>query len=326
MRLSSWFAIGATALAAGLGSIAAAQDFPSKPVTIVVGFSAGSGTDTVTRAIADEMAKALGQPVLVENREGASGIIGANAVARSAPDGYTLLMAPTIVTINQAVRKNKPYDLAKDFTPVGLAAQAAFVLLANKDLPVSNVADLVELAKQRTEGNRVKFGSGGVGSLAHLSGELLKSAAGIDMVHVPYKGDAASAADMMAGRIDVMFTVFGTASPLISEGQVKALAIGSMGRSTSMPDLPTIAESGYPAAVEQVSWYGILGPAGLPGEVVDKLHAALVTALKSPELAERLARINVQIRSSTPQEFATTITQSVMAWEEIAQSINLVVE
>lgn len=302
-----------------------AEEFPARPIKIVVGFSPGSGTDIVARVLGAQLSEQMGQPVIIDNREGASGMIGANAVARSNPDGYTLLMAPAILAISQAIRSAPPYNLEKDFVPIALVAQTPFVLITRESFPAKSVAELVSLAKTKTENDRFMFGSGGVGSLAHMSVELLKSEAGIELLHVPYKGDAPVVTDLLAGRIDMMFAGVSLALPLIAQGNVRALAVGTPHRLRFLPDVETMKEAGY-GAIEVVSWFGIMGPSGLPPAIVARLNAELTKAVSSPATMKRFSDIGIEPKSSSPQEFKDTISVAIKRWTETANRIGLKID
>ena len=304
---------------------ALAEDYPARPIKIVVGFSPGSGTDIVARVLAAQLSEQMGQPVIIDNREGASGMIGANAVARSNPDGYTLLMAPAILAISQAIRSAPPYNLEKDFVPIALVAQTPFVLITRESFPAKSVAELVSLAKTKTENDRFMFGSGGVGSLAHMSVELLKSEAGIELLHVPYKGDAPVVTDLLAGRIDMMFAGVSLALPLIAQGTVRALAVGTPHRLSFLPDVETMKEAGY-GAIEVVSWFGVMGPSGLPPAIVARLNAELTKAVSSPLTMKRFSDIGIEPKGSSPQEFRDTISAAIKRWTETANRIGLKIE
>jgi tripartite-type tricarboxylate transporter receptor subunit TctC len=287
MKPSALYVLTVGALLGAAGP-ASAQDYPGRQITLVVPYAAGGGLDVLGRTLAPRLAERLGKPVVVENRTGGGTVIGAASVAKAVPDGYTLLLGTsTPFAIVASVYRSLPYDPARDFAPVALVANAPFILLVNPALPVRSVADLIRYAKERP--GKLSYGSAGTGSPQHLSAELLKSMTGIDMVHVPYKGDAPALTDVIAGHIPLMF---GEATPilaLIAEGKVRALAVSSATRLATAPDIPTLAEAGVPG-FNLVSWQMVAAPAGTPPDIVARLHRDIKAVLDLPEIKAEFAR------------------------------------
>ena len=310
------------ALLAGLGALslsaAAFAQYPNKPIKIVVPFLAGGTTDIMARAVAADLQKAFGQAVVVENRAGAGGNIGADAVAKSAPDGYTFLMG-TVGThaINMALYTKMPYDAVKDFAPVSLVAAVPNILVATPSFPVNSVKELIDLAKK--EDGKLTFASSGSGTSIHLSGELFKQLAGVQMTHVPYKGSSAALPDVMSGQVNVMFDNAPSVMPHIKGGKLKAVAVTSGKRAPALPNVPTIAESGLPG-FEASSWFGLLAPAGTPKEIVDKVSAQIQKMLQTPEMKERLASQGADGVGNTPEQFAAHIKTEIDKWAKVVKA------
>jgi tripartite-type tricarboxylate transporter receptor subunit TctC len=272
----------------------------------------------LARILAQRLAEKWGQAVVVENQPGASGSIGAKAVERAAPDGYTLVMASTgaLMSLATSYEKDGPFDVNAHFAPVTLVADPPYVITATAGLQVSNVAELIALAKSKK--GALSFGSSGVGAASHLSGELFQKAAGVEMLHVPYKGTGAAETDLIAGRIDIMFAPPQTVEPMVKAGKLKALATTGMTRSPLFPDLPTANESGLPG-YEAVGWFGLLAPAHTPHEIVQKLKAASVEILKSDDVRERLAKLGAEPHPMTPAEYGTFINADLKKWSAVLQ-------
>ncbi|HEU4352752.1 MAG TPA: tripartite tricarboxylate transporter substrate binding protein [Burkholderiales bacterium] len=297
--------------------------YPAKPLRLVVPFAPGGSTDIFARLIAERAQGPLGQPVVVENRAGAAGNIGAEAVARSAPDGYTLLMATTgVMAINNALYKNMTYDAAKDLEPVLFVASITNVLIVPPDLPAKSVAELIALAKK--EPGKLSFASSGAGSSTHMSAELFKSLSGTDILHIPYKGSGQALPDLMSGRVSMMFENAPGAVPHIRAGKVRALAQTGSSRSASMPDLPTVAESGVPG-YESLSWSGIAVPAGTPGAVVNRLNKDFNSILATPEMRQKLAEQGAETIGGPPEAFARHIRAEREKWSRLIREKNIVV-
>jgi tripartite-type tricarboxylate transporter receptor subunit TctC len=296
-----------------------AQSYPSKPIRLIAPFAPGGALDLIARGVGAKLSDSLGQPVVVENKAGASGAIGSEAVAKSAPDGYTLLLgATTTHGINPAFNpKSLPYDALKDFTPVSLVATIPHALIVNPKLGVNSVKDLVQLGKQRS----LNFGSAGNGSPHHLAAELFKSLSGIQAVHVPYKGSGPALADLMAGNIDFISVEYTAAEPHVKNGKLKALALATAKRVPGI-DLPTVAEAGYPG-FEVTSWYAIFGPAGMPEAVTSKLSGEIHKAVTDTDLRERLQGLGTTPIGSSSEELAAFQRADIERWTKVVKTANL---
>ncbi|MBL0143448.1 MAG: tripartite tricarboxylate transporter substrate binding protein [Betaproteobacteria bacterium] len=299
-------------------------DFPTKPIKFIVPAAAGGPTDITARLIAQEMQKTLGQPVVVEPKPGAGGNIGADFVAKSPPDGYTILMA-TIGThaINQTLYKSLPFDPIKDFTPVSQVVQYPLILVVNPSVPVKNVRELIDYAKANP--GKLNRASGGSGTSMHLSGELFQSMSGLDMPHIPYKGSAPALNDLIGGQVQLMFDSMMTALPLVKSGRLRALGVTGATRSPAVPDVPTIAEQGVPG-YSAVGWIGVVAPAKTPPEIVAKLSSAIAAAVRAPAVSERLIAQAAEPIGSTPQEFAAFMQAETKKWERAVRASGARVE
>ena len=285
---------------------ACAQEYPRKAIRLIVPFAPGGGNDTVARAIAQSAGASLGQPMVVDNRAGAGGILGAELAAKSAPDGYTLFLGGVgSHAVNPNLHARLPYDPVKDFAPITLIASAPSVLVVHPSLPARTLAEFTALAKASP--GRINYASNGNGSSAQLAAVLYESMAGVRMVHVPYKGLAPALVDLLAGEVQAMFSSVVAIVPSIKAGRLRALAVTGRRRAALLPEVPTLDESGVPG-YEAGSWYGILAPAGTPQAIVAKLHEAIVHALARPEVRERLVSEGAEVIGSTPQAFAAHIT------------------
>ncbi len=303
---------------------ARAQSYPAKPVRFVVPFPAGGGADIFARLIGRKLGENLGQSLVVDNRAGASGIIGCEMVARSAPDGYTLLMGTTGThTTNPAVFSKLPYDPVRDFAPISLVAESPFVLLVHPSLPVTNVKGLIQLAKSRP--GELTYASSGVGSSSHFGFELFNSMAGIRAVHVPYKGLPPATADTIAGNITMTWDSITASAPFIKAKRLRALGIGSAKRSLLLPDVPTIAESGL-AGFELGSWYAIFAPAATPPDIVRLLHGEVVKAIAAPGMREQFATLGAEPVGGTPEELAAVVQRDLVKWAKVARAANVKAE
>ncbi|GAB3649803.1 Bug family tripartite tricarboxylate transporter substrate binding protein [Ramlibacter alkalitolerans] len=304
----------ATVLACGAGG-AFAQPFPGKPIRLLVGFPPGGGVDIIARAISQRLGERLGQPVIVENRPGAGGNIAAEMVARAAPDGSTLLVsAVSSLAISASLYKNPRYDLLKDFTPVAVVASVPNVLVVNPAVKARNVAELIALAKANP--GRINFGSAGNGTTVHFAGELFKSMADIDIVHVPYKGAAPAMSDLLAGQVQIMFDFLSAANAHIRSGKLVALGVTGAKRSPLLPNVPTIAEAGLPG-YEVLGAFGVMAPAGTPPEIVQRLNHDIRDVVKLPDVRERLVSSAATPEYETPEEFAATLKAEVAKWARI---------
>jgi len=295
--------LAALALAAGAAS---AQDWPSRPVHLIVPYAAGGPVDLSARLIAPKLQQALAQPVLVENKPGAGGNIGADAAAKSPPDGYTLVMGAIAThAINPALYPRLPYDPVRDFRHVALLVQVPNVLVVNNAVPASNVRELIAYARERP--GKLDFASGSTGSTGHLAGELFKQMTGTYMVHIPYKGSAPAVADLLAGRVHLMFDNLASALPNIKAGKVRALAVTTLKRSAFLPELPTLDESGL-KGFDLTTWWGLMAPAGTPQAVVERLATEAGKALQAPDLKERWAAMGSEAPAvRTPAEFSAFV-------------------
>jgi len=306
----------AAVLALGFAAGALAQ-FPDRPLKLIVPQAAGSATDNVARLLAAEMARPLGQTVVVENRPGGALTIGIDAVAKSAPDGYTLGMGPVgALAITRHMVAKLPYDIERDLQPVALATRGHLLLAVSPALPANSVTELIALAK-RTPGKLVNASSSN-GSPGHVAGELFKYMTGTEIVHVPYKGGAMAINDLIAGHVQLMWESLNSISPHARSGKVKALAVSGARRSPAFPELPTIAEAGVPG-YEAGTWSGVIAPAGLPRPVLDRLNAAVNEAIRSQLFKERFAVIGDEPAGGTPEEFAETIRRDSARWAEVVR-------
>ena len=288
MQFRNWPILVGLVLASLATPLARAQDYPSRPVTLVVPYPAGGGLDVLARQLGQKLSDRLGKPVVIENRAGAGTVIGAASVAKAAPDGYTIMLGTsTPFAITATLNKSLPYDPAKDFVPIALTSNAPFLLLAHPEQPVRSVADLVALAKSKP--GQLSYGSAGPGSPQHLSFELLKTMTGIDVVHVPHRGDAPALTNLVAGHIATMFAEPTPVLPLLKDGRVRALGVSSTTRLPIAPDIPAIAEAGVPG-FNLTSWQMIVAPAGTPKEIIDRLHAEVKHILDLPEIKAEFAR------------------------------------
>jgi tripartite-type tricarboxylate transporter receptor subunit TctC len=312
------------ALCLACGPAAADEPFPSHGLRIIVPFAAGGAVDVLARVTAQPLSEALGQPVVVDDRTGAGGNVGGDLVAKAAPDGYTLLLATTgLLTINPTIYREMPFSPSRDLAPVARLATVPNLMVINPDLPVFNVADFIAYAKARP--GKLFFASPGKGTGIHLSGELFKTMAGVDLVHAPYRGSAPALNDLMAGEVQVMFDNMPSALPLAKSGKLRALAVTTATRAPALPDVPTLAESGLPG-YETSAWFGILAPAATPPAIVETLGRTLGTILRRPEIGARLAELGAQPTPDTPAEFAAFIAAETAKWSQLARAANVTVE
>jgi tripartite-type tricarboxylate transporter receptor subunit TctC len=298
-----------------------AQGFPVRPVRLVVTYTAGGPADIAARALAQKLAELWGQQVVVDNRAGAGGIIGTDLVAKAAPDGYTLLHGTAAgLIINPLLMKQLPYDTLRDFAPVSMVVIVPQLLVTNPAVPAATLKELIALAKARP--GALNYASVGVGSPNHLGMELLKSMAGIDMVHVPYKGATPAMADLIAGQVQLAFNGMASVLPQIATGKLKAIAIGSARRSPAAPDVPTVAEAGVPG-FEFVAWNGNFAPAATPAAVVAKISGDIRKALAAPAVVQRLAGLGTEPSASTPAEFAAYLKEDQVRWSRVVKAVGL---
>ncbi|MDB5811963.1 MAG: tripartite tricarboxylate transporter receptor family protein [Betaproteobacteria bacterium] len=305
------------AFVALLAGTAGAQHYPAKPIRVIVPFPAGGGIDAVARLLAPKLTESLGQPVVIDNRSGASGTVGTEAVAKSAPDGYTLLATFASHAQNASLYPKLGYDTVKDFAPITLIATVPNILVVNPALPVKTVKDLVALAKKRP--GEILYASIGNGTPSHLSAELFDSMAGIKMTHVAYKGAAPSIIALISGETQLTFTTVLVAMPHIKSGRLRALGVASLKRSPVLPDLPTIDEAGV-RGYESNAWYGLLAPAKTPQPIVDQLHREMVKALQLADVRDNLKNQGAEPVANSPREFATIINDEIEKWRKVVQA------
>jgi tripartite-type tricarboxylate transporter receptor subunit TctC len=294
-----------------------AQTYPTKPVRLLVPFAPGGGADITGRAIAQKLAEGLGQQVVVDNRAGAASNIGTELAARSAPDGYTLLLIGPNHTTNVSLFAKLNYDPIKDFEPISLVTSAPYVLLVHPSLPVRNVKELIALA--RAKPGQLNYGSSGNGTAGHLAMELVKTQAKIDLQHVPYKGSQPLQTDLIGGQVVTGFGDALSSTPLVQAGRLRALAVSSAKRGHMLPDVPTMAEAALPG-FDVTVWQGILAPAGTPREIVTRLHSEIISTLQKPEVQSRMAALGVDIIGNSPQEFAAFIKRDIAKWAVVIKA------
>jgi tripartite-type tricarboxylate transporter receptor subunit TctC len=294
-----------------------ADVYPSRPIRFVVAFPPGGGTDIIARSIAQKLAERLAQQVVVDNRPGAGGNIGTDIVAKSAPDGYTMLMGSAgPLAINASLFASMPFDPQRDLAPVTLAASTPNVLVVHPSLKATTVKELIAVAKASP--GKINFASSGYGTPAQLAGELFNSMAGVRLVHVPYKGASPALADLLGGQVQIMFSTMPPALPHVKDGKLRALAVTSLKRSPAAPDLPTLTQAGLPG-FEANTWHGVVLPAGAPAEVIGKLNREIVTILHLPDVVERLSAQGAEPVGSTPEEFAAYIRSETAKWAKVVR-------
>ncbi|GHC96360.1 MFS transporter [Pseudorhodoferax aquiterrae] len=296
---------------------AQAETWPAKPVRLVVGYAAGGATDVVTRLVGQKMGELLGQPIVVDNRTGANSNVGAEVVARAPADGYTLYVYTIANTINASLYGKLGYDPRKDFAPIGLMAKIPNILVVHPSLPVKTVADYQRFAK--AEKNGITFASSGSGSSIHLSGEMFKMQTGLNMLHVPYRGSAPAVADLLGGQVQSMFDNAPSSLPHVQSGKLRAIAVTSAQRLPMLPDVPTLAESGFPGLDVQ-SWFGLAAPAGTPAPVIAQLNKALNQALDAPEVKKRLQDLAASPASGTPEQMRTFAEAEITRWQAVVKA------
>ncbi|MFH1006353.1 MAG: tripartite tricarboxylate transporter substrate binding protein [Candidatus Latescibacterota bacterium] len=287
------------------------DEYPIKPVRIVVGFTAGGPSDILARLVAQKLGESLGHRFIVDNRPGASGMIGAEMVAKAPPDGYTLLVVPATHSVNPSLYKKMQFNTERDFTAVGLVAEGPFVLVVHPSLPVKSVKDLIALAKSKP--GQLNYASAGVGGLPHLAGELFKSMTGVQMTHIPYKGAAPATVELVGGHVPLMFNNMLSAVPHIKAGRLRALAVTTSKRSSALPEVPTVAETGV-EGYDVSGWYGVLAPAGLAPDVLGRLNHAINRAVHQPDVVKQLASEGIDAVTSTPDEFTARIRNEIAKW------------
>jgi len=321
VRMTQWLC---TALMAGAACTAAASDYPSKPVKLIVGYPAGGGADIVGRAVAQKLAGRMGQPIVVENRGGAAGVIATAAAASAPADGYTLLLGHVnAMAIAQSSATPPSYDTAKDFAPVAYIGFVPNILVVHPSNPARSVADLVAQAKKAA--GKLSFASPGVGSTNHLAGEMFKSAAGIDIIHVPYRGSAPAITDLLGGQITMNFDALSSVSGFLRQGKMRPLAVSSRDRNPAFPDVPTMGELGY-RNFDVTIWYGIVAPAHTPEPIVAKLNGEINRALGDPALVAQLGELGVQVETMSPAEFGALIQDDVEKYARVIKQAGITIQ
>jgi tripartite-type tricarboxylate transporter receptor subunit TctC len=315
--------IGASAVVAAIftSSVAAAQDWPQKPIRIIVGFGAGGGTDIVSRILAQTMQEKLGQPVVIENRPGAGGTIGAEAVARADKDGYTLGMMTNGHVIAATLAKSMRYDTLTAFDPVGLVATAGLAIVTRPSFPPNNVKELIEAAKQNP--GKITYASVGFGGTQHFAGEMFRQISGVDILHVPYRGSPDAIMAVLGNQVDVMFDTVSAVLGQVQSGELKVLAVTGKDRFPALPNVPAAAESGVLPGYDVTTWYGMIAPRGLPGPVLEKLNKTLNETIADPAVRERLTKAGVIARGSSVQEFGKHIADEYLRWNKVREAAGI---
>jgi tripartite-type tricarboxylate transporter receptor subunit TctC len=305
------------AAAAGcmLPGFEAMAQYPAKPIRIISPFAAGGGNDVISRTVGAKMSESLKQPVIVETRAGANGIVGTEAAARAAPDGYTIILIPSNHAVNASLYKKLPYDSIKDFTPIGMVGWSPLLLVMHPAVPVKTVKDLIAFAKARP--GELTYSSAGMGSSGHLAAALFETMTGTKMVHVPYKGNAPALTELLGGQVSLNFATTASVTAYVRSGRLRALASTGAKRPPALPDLPTVAETvpGYETGL----WYAFVGPAGIPQDIVQRLNAEIVAALKSPDVSEKLTNLGLEPRPDTPEALGRLMVTDVKRWAMVIQ-------
>ncbi|CAM3719632.1 LacI family transcriptional regulator [Bordetella sputigena] len=314
-RLIAWLCLAACS--------SVANAYPERPIRIVLGFPAGGGADVVLRTVTPGLAEELGQPVIVDNRPGAGGNLGMDMVAKSPPDGYTLLMAAPGLATNASLYENLPFDPAKDFTAVGMVSSVPNVLVVNPALPVHTVAQLIDYAKEHP--GELNYASSGIGTSLHLAGALFERDAGVKLTHVPYRGGPAATNDLISGQVQLMFNVLPLAVPQVKAGKLRALAVTGPTRSPALPDVPTMMEAGV-KGYTAITWNGIVAPAGTPAPIVNRLNAALQKVLDRPDVQKTFAGMGQDVVKDTPQEFDAMLKAETAKWRQVIEAAGIKAE
>ena len=300
-----------------------AAEYPTGPITLIVPFGPGGSADTVARIVGNEVSKEIGQPIIILNRSGAGGNIGYEMAARALPDGHTLVMATSPLAVNVSLYHKLSYDPVKDFSPISLVAMQPNLLVVNPELPVKTLAELIAYAKVNP--GKLNFGSSGIGTSQHLAGELFKRRAGVDIVHVPYRGGGPAMVDLVGDRLQMMFETIPSSLPYAQSGQLRAIAITVDERSKMLPDVPTVSEAGLSGFVSR-GWLGVAAPAKTPKPIIDKLNAAIRKASETPSVADRLTELGLQVKRTSPSEFATFIDQEINNYRNIITSAKITLD
>ncbi len=296
--------------------VAAAQSYPAKPIRLVVPFAPGAGTDAIARILGQKLGDALGQPVVVDNRPGAGGTIGTELVAKAPADGYTLLLAPAAHAINPSIYPKLGYDTERDLAPISIVASLPVVLAVESAIPARSVSELVALAKSNP--GKLTMASAGNGTVFHLTGEMFKAASGVDIVHVPFKGGAPAIAALLGGQVAMAFETSLTVAPHVKSGRLRAIAVASDKRIGILPEVPTLAEAGYPGILSE-NWYGVYAPAGTARDIVARIYAELAKTLASPETREKLAAQGAEVRETTPEQAGAFVHAEIQKWAKVAR-------
>jgi len=315
-------AIGLTAMASSTFAQAAAN-YPARPIKIVVPFAPGGTTDMLARLVGQRLTQSWGQPVVIENKPGAGATLGADIVAKSAPDGYTLLMGAAHHTIAQQVYAKIPYHFDRDFAPITMVAMVPNMVVVNSEVPAKNIAEFIALAK--TQPGKLNYGSAGAGTAHHLNGEMFKLRARVDLVHVPYKGSAPAVADLLSGQVQLMFDTVTSGLPQVKAGKLRALAVTTAKRSSAMPDVPSLSETALPG-FDVGTWFGLLAPAATPPAIVQKLNAEIVKIIQQPDVRKQMLEAGSEPMGNTSQQMAAQIKAELEAFEAVVKQIKLVVE
>ena len=320
MRLTTLTLATLTALTATAHAAQPEGAYPTKPVRVIIPFAPGGGTDLTGRAIAQKLTESMGQTFVADNRAGANGTIGADLIAKAPPDGYTIGMISSSHSVNPSLMKKLPYDLTTDLAPVTQATTQPYALVIHPSVPAKSIKDLIALAKAKP--GTLNYGSSGTGGLSHLSGALLGTLAAIDINHVPYKGGAPALTDVISGQIQMLFSTILQAHAHLASGRLRPLAVTTVKRSRALPDLPTMQEAGV-KGYEVAGWYGVVAPAKLPKPIIAKLNADIVRALKTPEVADRMAADGSEPLGTTPEQFGAHIKSEVAKWRELIQKTGI---
>lgn len=321
MKLLATLAIAVSLCTASLNAVA--QQYPSKPIRLVIPFPPAGATDVIGRALGQKLSESLGQAVVIENRPGAGSTIGAEQVANAAPDGYTLLLASGSICISANLYKKLPFDPAKSFAPVSLVGHVPHMLVANPAVPADSIKELIALAKAKP--GDLNVASQGNGTLSHMELELFKLAASVDLTHVPYKGSSNAMTDLLSGNVSMLFDSVTSSLPMVKKGQLKALGVVSPKRLSFAPDIPTIAEAGVPG-FDAANWFAVLAPAGTPRETIQLLHTHVVKALDTPDLRQRLAAQGAVLESSTPEALGILIRSDLDRWAKVVKQAGIKLE
>ena len=307
-------------LAVAVAGTAAAQGYPNKAIRVIVPYPPGGGTDVIARILQEPLAAELGQPIIIDNRGGAAGNLGTDLAAKATADGYTILFTLSSHTINPKLYDKLPFDVERDFAPITLATLVPQILVANPSLPANNMKELIALARKKP--GSLSYGSAGIGASGHLAGELLNSAEGIDIVHVPYKGGAPALADLVAGRIQVMFLSISLSAPQVKQGRIKVLALTGKAHSEKLPGVTTTAEQGFPD-VQALLFSSLLAPAGTPDAIIRRMNAEVVKALKTPEVEKRLDDLGAVPSPTSPEQFAAILKRDGEVWGKLIRDKNI---